>query len=110
MSLLTIPTGNDPYSVQRTTLEGVDYVLSFDYSSRENVWYLTIADSSSNVLATGIKIVTNYPLTYRLSTVGIPPGRLFCWSKTEDDSPAGLDDLLPDGRCALAYLTSDEAV
>lgn len=107
MAVLRIPTTNDPFSVQRTDLEGKEYVLLFDYSQREGVWYLTIKDVTETPLASGIKLVCNWPLTYRLPNPGLPPGDLIVISKTTDDSPPGIDDLLEGGRCELTYVTSD---
>lgn len=108
MSVLTIPTSNDPYSVQRTDLEGREYVLQFDFSTRESVWYLSILDVGNVPLATGIKMVCNWPLTYRLPNPGLPPGDLVVITKVEaDETPPGLDDLAEGGRCELTYVTSD---
>ena len=107
MSVLKIPTSNDPFSVQRTDLEGQEYVLQFDYSERESVWYLTIKDVTEVPLASGIKLVCNWPLTYRLANPGLPPGDLIVISKSSDDSPPGIDDLQDGGRCELTYVTSD---
>jgi hypothetical protein len=109
MAVLHIPTGNDPYSVQRTDLEGRSYILQFDWSTREGCWYLSIYDVSSEPLATGIKMVCDWPLTYRLPNPALPPGDLLVISKTADDSPPGLEDLAEGGRCELTYVTSDHA-
>jgi hypothetical protein len=108
MAVLHIPTTNDPFSIQRTDLEGREYVLSFDWSTREGCWYLSIKDSEESPLASGIKMVCNWPLTYRLPDPRLPPGDLIVVSKTlGDDSPPGADDLVEDGRCELTYVTSD---
>lgn len=108
MSVLRIPTSSDPYSVQRTDLEGREYILQFDWSTRESVWYMTIYDSSGSPLASGIKLVCNWPLTYRLPNPALPPGDLMVSTKTAaDDSPPGLLDMAEGGRCELTYVTSD---
>lgn len=108
MAILTIPTTADPFYVQRTDLEGREYVLTFDYSTREGVWYLTIADDTETVLAAGVKLTVGLPLLYRFKDARMPPGLLFVYSSTGDDSPPGLADLAPGGRCTLDYMTSDE--
>jgi hypothetical protein len=108
MAILVIPTTNDPFSEQRTDLEGKEYVLRFDYSEREGVWYLEIRDSTDVVLAAGIKMVCNWPLTYRLPSPDLPPGEFLIGSKVPSDlSPPGLEDLAEGGRCELVYVTSD---
>ena len=106
--ILTIPTSSDPYYVQRTDLEGKEYTLQFDWCTRESVWYLSIFDVEQVPLATGIKLVCNWPLTYRLADNRLPPGDLLVITKKEaDDSPPGLADLAEGGRCELTYVTLD---
>ena len=108
MSVQHIPTSSDPYYLQRTDLEGIGYVLQFDYSTRESCWYLSIFDIEGLALATGIKLVCNWPLTYRITNPGLPPGRFMVATKVaSDDTPPGLEDLADGGRCELTYVTSD---
>jgi len=107
MSVQTIPTFSDPYSTQRTDLEGKGYILLFDYSTREGCWYLSIRDIGGTPLASGLKMVCNWPLTYRLPNPGLPPGHLIVTTRiAADDSPPGLLDLAEGGRCELTYVTS----
>ncbi len=108
MSVQTIPTSIDPYYIQRTDLEGRGYILQFDYGTREDVWYLTIYDLEGVPLATGIRMVCNWPLTYRLPDPRLPPGKLLVTTRTAvDDTPPGLLDLGAGARCELTYVTSD---
>ncbi len=108
MTVQRIPTSSDPYYVQRTDLEGREYVLQFDWSTREEVWYLSISDSSGEVLSSGIKLICNWPLTYRKFNPAMPPGNFMISTKTEgDDSPPGLLDMGEGGRCELTYVTSN---
>lgn len=110
MSVLHIPTSSDPFSVQRTDLEGREYILYFDWSTREGCWYLSIADIEDVRLASGIKLVCNWPLTYRLPNEALPPGDFLVISKTDaNDSPPVQADLAEGGRCELTYVTSDHA-
>lgn len=109
MTIQRIPTTNDPFYVQRTDLEGREFVFTFDFSTRESVWYLSIADSEEVEIVTGLKLVIGWPLLSRLATARKPPGLLFVISKVpEDDSPPGLEDLVEGGRCDLVYTTSDD--
>lgn len=108
MSVLRIPTSNDPFYVQRTDLEGREYVLQFDYSTRENCWYMQVSASDGTVLAAGVKLVCSWPLLYRYTSTLLPPGKMFVMPVTTDDSPPGLDDLAEGGRCELTYVTSDD--
>lgn len=55
---------NDPYYSYTDTLEGVAYIFTFRFSSREQCWYfdLTTADNIAIVLST--KLVPYYPLLF----------------------------------------------
>lgn len=109
MSILTINTeagSSSPFYVQRTDLDGVEYVLSFEYSGREDAWYLSVSDQEEVLLAT-VKIVCGASLLGRLVSDNRPAGRLFCLPLTADNNSPGLDDLAPDtGRCVLVYETA----
>lgn len=108
MSILTISTDSDPFYTQRTDLEGTEYVFSFEWSRREQCWYLSLSTAEEVALVHGVKLVCYLPLLKRLADIRAPQGQFMVVSKTNDDSPPGLLDLLPDtGRCELIYFTSD---
>lgn len=106
MASLIIPTltdGTSFYSV-RTTLDGLDYQLEFDWSTREDRWYLTLRDSQGGLLMGATKLVCNVPLLrYRRHIEGTPPGELAVTTISPDPSPPGFYDLGPDVRCQLVY-------
>lgn len=110
MSLI-IPTDTTAlFWTQTTTLDGVAYLLTFRYNSREACYYLTIASADDSVTyAQGVKLVSNFPL---LQTYGDnPPGELWAVSfSTSDDSPARLGELGPDQRVALMYVEAADLV
>ncbi len=108
MSVYTIPTSGDAYSIQRTDLEGTEYIFQLDWSTRESCWYMSIYDNTFVSLASGIKLVCNWPLTYRLPNPLLPPGHFMVTTRTaSDDSPPLQADLAPGGRCQLTYVSSD---
>lgn len=83
---IEIPVATDtPLYTQRVTLDGIEYVLKFDWNDRENRWYLSLYDVSETPLATGIKIVSNWPLLRRFTSANMPPGSLMA----ADLSPQG---------------------
>lgn len=112
MTILFIPTDSVPYYSQRTDLEGVEYVLTFEFSQREVCWYLSLSDSDGAEIVSGVKLVCNVPLLSKIQDDRAPEGLLFCIANGTDDTPPGLTDLLssPDGRCRLTYITSDEVL
>jgi hypothetical protein len=110
MTIQLVPT--DPLGLssyfQTTTFEGTDYVLQFDYNQRCASWYLSIADADNVDIYNGIKLVTGFSLLKKCVDPRRPPGAMFLFSSTSDQSPPGLYDLLPGiGRCSLIYVTSD---
>lgn len=108
MTIQVIPTYADPFWVQSTTLEGTTFLLNFDYNEKCACYYLSIQDSEGNDIYDGMKIVCNLALL-RTCADGdnAPVGELWCQSSNGDDSPPGLGDLAPGGRCTLFYITSD---
>lgn len=111
-----IPTQpDDPnYSIS-TTLDGVDYELTFRYSGRENCFYLDLALTDGTVLSQGRKVVCNWSLwrDFRYDK-RMPQGALVAVPSTgAGDDPPGI---LSDGtgelgygrRVQLVYLTAAE--
>lgn len=106
---LLIPTREEPYYQQRTRLEGRDYVLSFAYNEREARWYLTIADEAESPIATGIKLIANWPLLRPHKwDPRCPAGELNVADISGDASPPTLLELGESKRCELLYWTSAE--
>lgn len=95
------------YFNQLTQLEGVEYLLQFAWSAREEAWYLTIADQDGNPLAQSLKLVLNVRLLRRFTSAALPPGVLFL----ADFTGTGLDMTQPTDLGVgyqLAYVTSDD--
>lgn len=103
MSIVQIPTDTtDLFWVQTTTLDGVAYLLTFRYNSRESAYYLSIASADDTVTyVQGIKIVSNFAL---LQSYPTPPGELICVSFTANDDPPALGEMGDGQRCTLAYI------
>lgn len=104
MSVLNIDTDQSAlFWDQTTTLDGVPYLLTFRYNSREEVYYLQIQSADGSITyAQGIKIVANYPLLRQYGDT--PPGELMAMSTTPDDSPPQLGELGVGARCVLMYI------
>lgn len=108
MAFLILDTDPDSLNyVQTTQLEGVEYVMHFYWSTREDCWYLDITDQEANELAMGVRLVVNWPVLRRFVDPRLPLGIL----TAIDMSGAGLDieastDL--GSRVILFYITSDD--
>ncbi len=106
MGYLYIPTPTDtPLYRMRTTLDGVTYVLRFDYTATEDRWYLSIYDAEETPLRRGIKMVPGVDLLHDARHVaGVPQGGLMLFSP-QGDTP-GLSEM---GRSSfLLYLPAVE--
>jgi hypothetical protein len=102
-----VPTQYDgtAFYTQRTTFDGVDYQLDFAWSTREERWYLSILDTSGNLILGPVKILTNWPmLQYYHDRAGCPPGELIATSVNPDDSPPGFEELGIGRRVTLTYI------
>jgi hypothetical protein len=108
MTAQIIPTADDPHYTQLTTLEGTTFLLAFDYSQTQDVWYLSMSTVDGELLCAGLKIVCIWPLTRTVADDRMPQGEILCTSLTADVSPPGLEDLLPSGRCMLSYIPSTD--
>lgn len=94
MAVLVISTSTELSSyTQRTILDGVEYLLSFQWNQREAKWYLSIADSEGAPLGSGLKLVADFPLNRRLVDPGAPPGVLYAMDRTGEGVDPGLRDL-----------------
>lgn len=107
MSLI-IPTlsGADAVEAydQRTQLEGVEYLLSFRYNLRRELWTFSIAALDGTPILTGQTVHVGIPLNRR--AVAGPPGLLMAISETDDLTSPTLHEL--GARVKLCYLTAAE--
>jgi hypothetical protein len=77
MTVVRIPTSIVESSyVQRTSLDGREYQLTFQWNQRESKWYLDIRDQDGDDIVVGIKLVANFSLVARVADARIPPGML----------------------------------
>ncbi len=109
MSYFTLDT--DPTSLyydQTTQLDGREYLMVFQWATREACWYLGLYDQNETPIALGIRLVVSWPLLRRFATdPRLPPGVLFCADLTGQNAdivePTDLGS-----RVLLTYITSDD--
>jgi len=100
-----VPGGQSNW-VQRTAIEGRDYILSFDWIQRDGAWYLSIADQDGAAIASGIKLVSQWPLLRGVTDSRCPKGELLLLDSTGASEDAGFSDL--GVRFELVYFTAGE--
>jgi hypothetical protein len=109
VAVVTIPcaAANSARWTQRTSVAGREYELAFDWNERRGRWSLSLADQDGSPIATGVTLVTSYPLLRGVIDPRRPPGDLFIVDTT------GLNDLEPGfadlgTRFVLAYFDPGE--
>jgi hypothetical protein len=108
MTISIIPTltdGTQSY-LQRTDLDGTDYLLSFLYNLRRDRWTFSIQDLGETFLLTGQTVHLNIPLNRR--AVNGPPGVLIALPEVGVIEPPGLHELGESVK--LYYISADDAL
>lgn len=97
----TVPQGAASW-IQRTSLDGVDFLLAFAWSQRDGHWRLDVLDADQGAIVSGRKLVTGEPLLRGVTDSRRPVGELVVVDTT------GVNDLDPGfldlgARFVLAY-------
>lgn len=102
--IVHIPTSSTLASyTQRTTLDGVEYVLRFEWMERSSSWFVKLSDREENELTGFIPITLELDLL-RLhhSTEGVPRGPLIALDHSDTKTRPGFAEL--GGRVRLVYV------
>lgn len=102
---IKLPIGEPSYT-QRVTLEGVEYGLRFDYSAREDRYYLTVQDAAGADLRRGIKVTPNANVLRLYAGASGPPGVVIFVDKRPTDAGGDAPGFADLGvSVTLGYLT-----
>jgi hypothetical protein len=94
MALWVIPTSTtETVYTEIVEIEGREYVLRFDWSERESIWYLSIYDQDENPLALSLRLVVGKSLLVGKRDPRLPPGQMAAVDATGTDTEAGVDEL-----------------
>lgn len=104
VSIPTLADGTAYYSF-RIALNNVTFTFIFNYSSREECWYLDIADSDTQYLLRHIKLVPGYYLCeYQKEFRGLFAGDLMVLTATDLSRPPTLFELGENKPYQLIYV------
>lgn len=96
------PDATKPFFVLRTTLDGRDYDLAFQWGVRRSLWTLTVRTAAQEVLVQSRVLRHGNNILERCRSPNKPIGTLFCWSNTPSDlSAPDVGDL--GGRVGIFY-------
>lgn len=97
----------EPLYRERVRLEDRDYVFRFDWSNREQRFYMSIKDQDDVLLLLGIKIIANSPLIGRHHfNLSLPPGEFLAMDLEQGGEPPTFNDF--GTRVRLFYFESTE--
>lgn len=92
---------------QVTLLDGVPFVLHFDYNTADQCWYLSVRDSEDSPIegCESRKLAADYPVLPRVTDPNRPAGEFLVLTKDGTGNP-GLYDL--GDNVLLVYFTAAE--
>lgn len=92
---------------QRTALDGVDFVLGFDWQGRQGHWAFTLSDASGEPIRSGIILTSGAVLLRGVLDPRRPKGELIVLDLSgKGDVDPGFSDL--GTRFAVVYLDASE--
>ncbi len=100
--LLPATTTESAFNFQ-VQLEGVVYDFTFHWNTRDAHWYVDIADAEGNAIASGFKVVADWPLLKGIAQGARPPGEVVAFDSTGEGDPT-LEEL--GERVLLLYAES----
>ncbi len=99
---------SEPLYQERVRLEDRDYIFRFDWSNREQRFYVSLFDQDEQPLLRGLKIVANWDLlSLHHANLAVPPGQLIPMDLEQGGVPPTFDDF--GTRVRLFYYTEEEA-
>lgn len=99
-----------PLHEQRVTLGGEDFVLRFDYSEREDRWYLSVYDAAGASVRRGMKVNCNWDVLRMGSATNRPAGALVFLDTTRNRDSGEAPTFGEFGRTVkLGYLSNADS-
>ena len=83
MAVYEIPTTvESPAYEQQSELDGELYTLELLWNERDAAWYLSVGDIAGALIASGIKLVPNWPLLRKVVDARRPAGEIMALDTT----------------------------
>lgn len=92
--MIEVPVRNDlSWYSELVDLAGVIYLLTFAWNTRDERWYMDIAQEDGTTLINGIPLVVDFPLLSRFASNLLPAGMLMAVDNTGGGEEAEDEDL-----------------
>lgn len=98
-------TGDSSFT-EIVNLEGSEYVLEFDWNDRVGYWFFALRTEGGELIVSGKRVVTAWPLLKGVPATNRPPGELFAVDFFGEKEAPGFEDL--GNRVGLFYYTAEE--
>lgn len=83
----------DPHYTVTIKLEGVRYRLGMDWNEREGSWYMSLTQENGTAIASGLRVVPDWPLLRRVTGSARPPGEMVFRNTGSEDAEPGRNDI-----------------
>ena len=90
VKLTEIPlTSDNPFFAFSIRLTGIQYTFHVRWNDRAGRWFFDLHTGSDTPLISSVPMLIERNLIGRFVQVGLPPGMLFVWDNTQQDSQPG---------------------
>lgn len=93
MALVLPLDSTDPHYTVAVKLGGTRYRLGMDWNEREGSWYLSLSQEDGTAIASGLRVVPDWPLLRRVTDAVRPPGEIMFRNTNADDAEPGRYDI-----------------
>jgi hypothetical protein len=97
-----IPVGVESNQSLIVALDGSLYEIRLVWNIL-GFWSLSIYDNNRSLLISGVKVVLGIDFLEDHPDRGLPPGRLFAWDKSGNETDIGRDDFVNARDVMLVY-------
>jgi hypothetical protein len=105
--MIKIPFIKYPCFSEEIIIDNIPLRFSFNWNDRGEYWTLEILDANNIIIASGIKIVLEYPLIEYYPAFNIPRGEFLAIDPSGTIQRISQDDFADD-KIELLYFTADE--
>lgn len=105
MAVRQIPVQNYPDVTQQCELQGETYSLRLRWNEREAAWHLDLHTLDGEPIASGVRLVTSFPLLRRNLHPSRPPGDLYVLDNKGLDAELTLQEF--GTRFTLVYVEAE---